>query len=97
LDKSDEALKCFDKALEINPQLAKAWYNRGIALDLLGKPDEAIKSFNKAKELLPYVELPDNKLYPKIVLGTHPALSFCPLKKPIHRLAILWGQTILIT
>jgi Flp pilus assembly protein TadD len=52
LDKLDEALKCFEKAIEIDPKDARAWSNKGIALDSLGKADEALKSFNKAKKLL---------------------------------------------
>ena len=32
LNKSDEALKAYDKAIEINPQNADAWNNKGVAL-----------------------------------------------------------------
>ncbi len=28
----DEAIKSLDKAIEINPRYAYAWYNRGLAL-----------------------------------------------------------------
>ena len=30
--KYDEAIKSLDKAIEINPRYAYAWYNRGLAL-----------------------------------------------------------------
>ena len=30
LNKSDEAIKAYDKAIEINPQNSDAWYNKGL-------------------------------------------------------------------
>jgi tetratricopeptide (TPR) repeat protein len=45
LNKSDEAIKAYDKAIEINPQDSDAWDNKGIALYILNKYDEAIKGF----------------------------------------------------
>jgi len=53
LGKPDEALKCYDKAIEINPNYAKAWFNKGIALSKLGRPDEALKCYDKAIEINP--------------------------------------------
>ena len=50
LNKSDEAIKPFDKAIEINPQDSKAWNNKGLDLRKLGKYDEAIKAYDKAIE-----------------------------------------------
>lgn len=47
----DEALKAFDKAIEINPLDAKAWYNKGITLKSLGRTTEADAAIAKAKEL----------------------------------------------
>ena len=32
--KFDEAIKAFDKAIEINPKNIDAWYNKGLALSL---------------------------------------------------------------
>ncbi|MFQ5862912.1 MAG: tetratricopeptide repeat protein, partial [Candidatus Brocadiales bacterium] len=29
LGRDQEAIKCYDKALEIDPKYAKAWYNKG--------------------------------------------------------------------
>jgi tetratricopeptide (TPR) repeat protein len=49
LGKYDEAIKYFDKALEINPNDTKAWYNKSTALFNLGKYEEAI---NANRELL---------------------------------------------
>ena len=54
LDKSDEAIKAYDKAIEINPQYSDAWNNKGIALDNLNKSDEAIKAYDKAIEINPH-------------------------------------------
>jgi tetratricopeptide (TPR) repeat protein len=51
--KYDEAVKSYDKEIEINPQFAGAWYNRGIALVDQGKYDEATQSLDKAIEINP--------------------------------------------
>jgi tetratricopeptide (TPR) repeat protein len=53
LNKYDEAIKAFDKAIEINPQYSLAWYNKGRALYKLNKYDEAIKAYDKAIEINP--------------------------------------------
>ena len=53
LGKHDEAIKCFDKAIKLNPNYEKAWNNKGVALDNLGKHDEAIKCYDKAIKLNP--------------------------------------------
>jgi len=41
LRKYDKAIKCFDKAIRINPEYADAWISKGLALHRLGKYDEA--------------------------------------------------------
>lgn len=51
LGRFDEALKQFDKAIEINPQDALAWGNKGVALDELGRYEEAITCYDKAIEI----------------------------------------------
>lgn len=51
LEKYDEALAAFNKALEIDPQYADAWNNKGFALNFLGRHDEAIKAFDMAIEI----------------------------------------------
>ncbi|MBE9594365.1 MAG: tetratricopeptide repeat protein, partial [Proteobacteria bacterium] len=38
-DKYELALKAFDKAIELKPDYAAAWYNRGVILDKLGRYD----------------------------------------------------------
>jgi tetratricopeptide (TPR) repeat protein len=49
-NKSDyeQALKYFEKAIEMNPNNDFAWGDRGLMLDKLDRRDEAIESFSKA-------------------------------------------------
>jgi tetratricopeptide (TPR) repeat protein len=51
LGKHEEAIKWYDKALEIEPNDDKAWYNKGLALDKLTKYEDARKCFDKAQQL----------------------------------------------
>jgi tetratricopeptide (TPR) repeat protein len=53
LNKYDEAIKAFEKAIEVNPNDLDAWYNKGVALGKLCKFDEAIKAYDKAIEINP--------------------------------------------
>lgn len=46
-------LKCYDAILEINPEYAEAWYNKGVLLKDLGNIQEAGNCFNKVLELDP--------------------------------------------
>ncbi len=48
-EKYDEAIKAYDKAIEVNPLDSRAWYYKGVALSELGKLDEAQKDFAKVK------------------------------------------------
>jgi tetratricopeptide (TPR) repeat protein len=49
---SDAIAKC-DKALEIAPDYAEAWSNKGVILYNLGEYDKAIMSYDKAIEINP--------------------------------------------
>jgi len=49
--KYDDAIKAYDKAIEINPQFAAAWNKKGNALKTVGRTAEANLAFNKAKGL----------------------------------------------
>ena len=49
--KNDDAVKAFDEAIRLDPNLAAAWYNKGIALEALGRTTEAEAAFAKAKDL----------------------------------------------
>jgi len=48
LGRYEEAIQCYDKALQIKPNFAGAWSNRGVTLDEIGQFEEAIKSYDKA-------------------------------------------------
>jgi tetratricopeptide (TPR) repeat protein len=62
LDKYDEALKCYDKAIELDPQSSLAWNNKGSALFSQGKYDEAIQAYDRAIEIAPkYASAWNNK------------------------------------
>jgi len=47
----DEAIHCYDKAIEIDPNYAVAWMNKGLTLEKLGKYDDAVQCYDKAIEL----------------------------------------------
>ncbi len=49
LGKHEDAIKYFDKAIEIDPKFSNAWLNKGVALDKLGKDEEARESYEKSK------------------------------------------------
>ena len=51
--KYEEALKFFEKALELDPNDHKIWNQKGIALRSMGRYSEAIECFNKSLELVP--------------------------------------------
>ncbi len=51
LGQYDEAIKFFDKAIEIKPQYAEAWVEKNIILKALGRTAEAEAAFVRAKEL----------------------------------------------
>jgi mannosyltransferase len=51
--KYNEAIKCFNEAVEINPLYANAWCCEGMALYKLGEYEEAIKALDKAIEVNP--------------------------------------------
>lgn len=47
----DDAIKCYDKALEINPGSMEAWNNKGLALARTGRLAEAVHCYDKALEI----------------------------------------------
>ena len=53
LSEYNKAIEFFDKAIEIEPDHASAWYNKGVALSKLGRYDEELKAYDKAIEIKP--------------------------------------------
>jgi len=51
LGRYEEAIRCLDKALELNPRQVNAWTNKGASLNSLGRYEEAIRCYDKALEL----------------------------------------------
>ena len=49
--KYSETIKACDNAINLNPNDAKAYYQRAYAKNHLGKYDEATKDYNKSVEL----------------------------------------------
>lgn len=49
----EEAIKHYDRAIDINPQFAEAYNNRGITKDVLGRHEEAIADYNEAIRINP--------------------------------------------
>ena len=43
LNKYEEAIECYNKAIQINPNYSEAFYSKGSALDDLKKYEEAIE------------------------------------------------------
>jgi tetratricopeptide (TPR) repeat protein len=53
LGRNEEAIRCYDKALELDPRYVAAWNNKGVSLKSLGRNEEAIRCLDKALELDP--------------------------------------------
>jgi len=51
LGKSQEAITCYERAIEIDPREADAWNNKGSVLGTLGKYHEALHCFNIAIDI----------------------------------------------
>jgi len=51
--KPDEAVKCFDWAIEQEPNNPETWNGKGTALTAAGRPEEAIPCFDMAIQLNP--------------------------------------------
>jgi Flp pilus assembly protein TadD len=53
MGRSEQAVECFDKALEENPNDSWAWFNKGVSLHRLGSLGEALYCYDRALELSP--------------------------------------------
>jgi len=62
LNKYEQAIKDYDRAIELNPALAEVYNNRGITYAELNKYDQAIEDYDKAIELNPnYADAYNNR------------------------------------
>ena len=53
LERFNEALNCYNRSLEINPDVSNCWLNKGLSLSHLERHSEAIESFEQAISLDP--------------------------------------------
>ena len=54
LDKPEEAIEAFEKALDLNPYVVDTWVNKGTVLwKAMGNREEALAAFDKALEINP--------------------------------------------
>ena len=53
LERHEEAIGCFDKAIRLNPEDSGAWFNKGNSLTQLERHEEAIECYNEAIRLNP--------------------------------------------
>ncbi|MGD0036094.1 MAG: tetratricopeptide repeat protein [Bacteroidota bacterium] len=78
LGKLEEAIKSYDKAVEIQPEYYYAWNNKGNVLDELGKHEEAINSYDIAIGIKPgYYEAWNNKGTTVALLGKREEANKC--------------------
>jgi len=75
-----EAIKYFDRAIELNPSAVQAYINRGVCKSMLGKLKEAYEDFERAHELDPnYAIIHKNLiltgLIPDVQLTLQPRVS----------------------
>jgi adenylate cyclase len=49
----ESAIELVDRAVELNPNSARAWHSRGWTYKIAGRPEEAIRSFERAVRLSP--------------------------------------------
>jgi len=69
--KNEEAIKLYDKALELNPTVAQAYFNRGACKGNNFDFEGAIKDYDKVLELNPeYMEAFGNRGNAKIIMFT---------------------------
>lgn len=47
IDKNEDAIQIYDKAIELNPGVTDAWYGKGIVLNSLGNHEDAIQAYDR--------------------------------------------------
>jgi len=53
LGRYEEALKCYEELIKINPNYAEVWYAKGVVLRSLGRNEDAIKCYDEAIKINP--------------------------------------------
>jgi tetratricopeptide (TPR) repeat protein len=48
LERNDEALDCYEKALELNPMNMYIWFSKALLLASMGRVGEAVRAFDGA-------------------------------------------------
>ena len=48
-----ESIECFEEAIKIKSDYAKAWYNKGRCLSMMGKINNSQKCLDQARKLDP--------------------------------------------
>jgi tetratricopeptide (TPR) repeat protein len=78
LGRHDEAIRCYDAALAIDPRAAQIWNNKGSALSALGRSEEAMRCFDQAVVIHPRFAMAlDNKARELMVRGRHQDALLC--------------------
>jgi|GEM_PF-5785396 len=54
MEKYNEAIKCYEEAIKLNPYYAGAWNNKGNVYDEMKEYNKALECYNKALEIDPY-------------------------------------------
>jgi tetratricopeptide (TPR) repeat protein len=57
LERHEEAIGCYDNALEIDLEYVSAWHGKGLALAALERHEEAVRCFDRALEINPDLEI----------------------------------------
>jgi serine/threonine protein kinase/predicted TPR repeat methyltransferase len=95
LGRCDEAITCYDSALNIWPRFAACLTNKGMALGALGYLDEAILLFDQAIDIDPNLPQPfHNKGYALYLLGRYEKAIGC-FDRALHlrpRSAFTWND-----
>ena len=53
LERNEEAIRCYDMALEIDSKQVDVWYDKGVISGMLGRHEEAIRCYDKILEINP--------------------------------------------
>jgi tetratricopeptide (TPR) repeat protein len=53
LGRNDEAIDCFDNALDLDPACATAWLDKGVALGSTGRHEQSVSCYRRVVELDP--------------------------------------------